>query len=189
MKWAIKNDERIKAYPKQRAICPLCDEEVISKCGSIKVWHWSHKKDFVCDSFGEPETLWHLEWKNYFDDECQEVVIGKHRADILTKDGFVIEVQNSPISSKQILERKIFYKNMVWIINSETIGKNINLRPKENYYTFRWKHPPKSWWFAKKKIYVDFGNVLFLIKKLYSNIPCGGWGILIKKEDFINARK
>jgi hypothetical protein len=28
-------------------------------------------------------------------------------------------------------------------------------------------------------------NNLFLIKKLYNKIPCGGWGIMISKEEFL----
>ena len=43
MIWANKNNERIKATPKDKANCPICNEEVIAKCGSIKIWHWSHK--------------------------------------------------------------------------------------------------------------------------------------------------
>ena len=42
MQWAIKDGEKILANPKEKAICPICNSEVIAKCGSIKVWHWSH---------------------------------------------------------------------------------------------------------------------------------------------------
>jgi hypothetical protein len=62
--------------------------------------------------------------------------------------------------------------------------------------TFRWKHPPKSWWFSNKQIYIDLANLygdnknnLFLIKKIYKKIPCGGWGEIISKEDFLNGFK
>ena len=78
MIWAIKNNERIKATPKNRAICPLCEDEVIAKCGRIKKWHWCHKKDFTCDSFGESETKWHIEWKELFPKEQQEKIIIKN---------------------------------------------------------------------------------------------------------------
>ncbi len=218
MIWAVKNDERIKATREQRkATCSLCDEEVIAKCGEIKIWHWSHKKDFVCDPFGEPETLWHLEWKNYFKGNEQEVIIGKHRADIKTKNGLIIEVQNSPISPEKIIDRENFYKNMIWILNGKTIADNFLIRNKKGILTFRWKNPLKSWWFANKPIYIDFSDTqiekwksfseqnesgyweyageikecsemkrdIFLIKKIYSNIPCGGYGINISKDAFI----
>ena len=66
MIWALKERERIKAAPKKEAICPTCLKEVIAKCGRIKVWHWAHKSKLDCDSFSEPETEWHINWKNNF---------------------------------------------------------------------------------------------------------------------------
>lgn len=194
MIWAIKNNERIKALPKQKALCPICNEEVISKCGSIKIWHWSHKSNKDCDNWWEPETEWHINWKNEFPKECQEIIIGKHRADIKT-NYTIIELQNSSISTKEIQEREEFYKNMIWLLNGKNLAKGLDLRKKKEVFTFRWKNPPKSWWIANKPIYIHLkkqlcgecliDNKIFLIKKIYNNIPCGGWGYLISKEDFL----
>jgi competence CoiA-like predicted nuclease len=222
MIWALKNNEKTKATPKEKAICPLCNEEVISKCGEIKVWHWSHKADFDCDSFGEPETEWHINWKNNFPKEQQEVIIGKHRADIKTKNGIVIELQNSSLSTIKIKEREEFYKNMIWLLNGKKLANNLDLRKNKDIITFRWKHPPKSWWYSKKPIYIDLqrtfigkpswyeygkagcfneyynaqeeyelfkNKIIFQIKKIYPNIPCGGWGILLSKEEFLEKLK
>lgn len=172
MKWAIKNNKRITAIPKSKAICPLCKKEVIPKCGEIKIWHWSHKVDFECDSFGEPESEWHLNWKNKFLKEEQEVIIENHIADIKNKNGLIIELQNSPISSYEIREREEFYGKMIWLLNGKTLGKNLELRQKSYGLSFRWKWFPKSWTVAKKPIYIDFSNFyedieIFLIKKIY----------------------
>ncbi len=158
---------RKKASPKDTGFCPICGEEVISKCGDIKIWHWAHKKGIECDSFGEPETKWHLEWKDNFPKECQEVKITKkeeskyfgkdeikiHRADIQTKENLIIEFQNSPISSEKIQEREEFYGNMVWILNGETLGKNVTFFIRK----FKWAWQPKSWDYAYKDIYLDYG--------------------------------
>lgn len=65
MKWALSNGERIIASPKREAQCPICREIVISKCGSINVWHWSHKSLRDCDDWAEPESQWHIDWKNF----------------------------------------------------------------------------------------------------------------------------
>lgn len=267
----------------QRAICPSCREEVISKCGSIKVWHWSHKADNDCDSWGEGETEWHINWKNEFPKEWQEVVIGKHRADIKLPSGKVIELQNSSISAEDIQERELFYGNMGWLFNGKTFAKNINLKfhkrsymtkdveiknHPEGYVTFRWKHPIKSLWNVKKPLYIELNNLkyeefqnakhsklislayeertsrddgsvtedikeyyhwkelcamnfgnfipnftpkkyilnaverlneeeecyngnnkILLIKKIYPTLPCGGWGILMTKEEFLKQFK
>jgi len=196
MIWAIKNNEKIKATPKDKAKCPICDSEVIAKCGRIKVWHWAHKNNKDCDNWYEPESEWHLKWKDEFPKECQEFTIGKHRADIRTKNRWIIELQNSSISSEEIRDREEYYKRMIWLLNGEKIAKNIQLRKKDNYFSFRWKYPPKSWWLANKEIYIDLGeycskfnNKIFHIKKIHHHCPCGGWGELITKEEFINKFK
>ena len=80
MKWAsnkYREGLRKKASPKDKGFCPICGEEVISKCGDIKIWHWAHKIGIECDSFGEPETKWHLKWKDNFPEEMQEVSVKK----------------------------------------------------------------------------------------------------------------
>ncbi len=174
MKWArnkYREGLRKKAIPKDTGFCPICGEEVIAKCGDIKIWHWAHKSDFECDSFGEPETKWHLEWKDNFPEETQEVIIEKniiqtidktkpfkelkkHRADVKTKNGLILEFQNSPISPEKIHEREWFYENMIWILNGKTLAKNLI------YYKrrFKWKWYPISWDSAFKDIYIDEGD-------------------------------
>lgn len=162
MIWATKNNQRIKATPKEKAICPLCNEEVIAKCGHIKIWHWAHKSYFECDSFGEPETEWHFNWKNKFPNENQEIRMENHRADIRSNQGLIIELQNSPISPEKIYEREKFYvyhqqKSMVWILNGKTIAKNIK------FYTqqYKWKWYPQSWNSSSFviPIYIDKGDI------------------------------
>jgi ribosomal protein L33 len=67
------------------------------KCGKIKVHHWAHKNDLNCDSWREPETEWHRQWKNRFPNDWQEVVKfdkegNKHVADVFNpKIDLVIE--------------------------------------------------------------------------------------------------
>jgi len=258
MIWAIKNDNKIKATPKDSAFCPICKTEIIPKCGCIKIWHWAHKSLIECDNWSEPESEWHINWKNEFPKEQQEFTMGRHRADIRTKNRLIIELQSSPISPDEIIERENYYKRMIWLINGETICSGLNIRKKNDIITFRWKSPSKSWWFSKKRIYIDLSGLvknlkiqlqkyldgkvrhktpyyeqieyeyytpeaehmevsypkiagyddttkfeinrlkeninlldgnLFLIKKIYTKIPCGGWGILIKKEDFLKEMK
>jgi len=162
------DDQKNRIYPSPNleGYCPICSEKLIPKCGTIKVWHWSHQNKTDCDNWYEPETIWHKEWKDQFDIKNREVVIGKHRADIFYNN-LVIELQNSSISAEEIIERENFYKNMLWILNGSSLGKNILLKYKEekNYYTFRWKHPPKSWWVSEKQIYVDLNPKINKLKR------------------------
>lgn len=158
MRWAIKDNKRVEAEPKLKAICPICNEEVISKCGLIKVWHWSHKSISECDNWSEPESEWHLQWKNEFPKECQEFIMGKHRADIRTKDRYIIELQNSPISSEKIIERENYYKRMIWLLNGEKLFGGLELRKKGDIFTFRFKSPTKSWEYASKPLYIHLNG-------------------------------
>lgn len=174
----MDNDQRVKAIPNGKAICPLCGENVISKCGSIKIWHWAHKNNSECDSFGEPETEWHFQWKQMFPEENQEVRIENHRADIRTKEGTIIELQNSPISPEELLERELFYPSLIWILNGKTIAKNI-IFFKQRY---KWKWFPKSWEHAKKQIYIDKGDMFLYFLNI---CDCEGLFQKISKDAFI----
>ena len=150
---------RKKANPKEIGFCPICGGELIPKCGVVKIWHWSHKSLVDCDNWSEPESEWHLNWKDKFPKEQQEVIIQNHRADIKCKDGTIIELQNSSISADDICDREMFYKNMIWLLNGETLGKNFEIRDKESYFTFSWKHPPQSWFYSEKNMYIDLSKI------------------------------
>ena len=178
VKWAEIKGNRIEASPSQTAACPNCGGKVRSKCGHIKIWHWAHAaKD--CDPWSEPETEWHRGWKDKFPKEWQEVRIGKHRADIKTPT-CIIELQSDSLSPEEIAEREEFYGEMVWIVNGEDFWENLKLRRKresEDVFTFRWKHPRKSWRFATRPLIFDLPLGYLNMKKIYWDGYCGGWGV------------
>jgi hypothetical protein len=133
MIFAICNNEKIEAAPKLKAICQSCDKEVFAKCGEVNVWHWAHHKNESCDSWYEPETLWHKNWKLVFGKENSEVVIKKegtkHIADIFSKNEVVIELQNSKIPKQIIRRREVFYGDrMIWLINGIRFEENFSTR-------------------------------------------------------------
>jgi competence CoiA-like predicted nuclease len=182
MIWANKNNQRVQATPKEKAICPLCNEEVISKCGTIKIWHWAHKSDTECDSFGEPETEWHFNWKKKFPNESQEVRMENHRADIRTKEN-IIELQNSSISFEQIEERERFYGyKLIWILNGETLGKNFFPTTKQMGKGYLWNWCPPSWKQSSCRIYVDKYNFIY---QIYGSPSRKGTCLKLSKDAFI----
>lgn len=196
MRFAQKEGKRIFPNPLEKdAVCPLCKAPVIGKCGKIKIWHWAHKSNKECDPWADGETDWHLNWKGEFPQEMQEVIIGKHRADI-KMNGIVLEFQKSPLSSEQINEREEFYDKMVWIFPEE-FSDNLSFRFKKDFVTFRWKWPKKSWEISTKPKYIDLGIInlgdgllqhkLLLIKKINWGGYVGGWGKLVTKEVFIEG--
>jgi hypothetical protein len=122
MKYALVNDERQEAQQGLPGKCECCDSPVIAKCGEVKIWHWAHKGKRMCDPWWENETEWHRGWKGQFPQEWQEVIHlaengGKHRADVKTDQGYVIEFQRSPIKSEERQAREDFYKKIVWIVD------------------------------------------------------------------------
>lgn len=122
MKFAIVNETKKTPTPKESGHCPFCRSEVISKCGSLRLWHWAHKKELQCDPWWENETEWHRNWKNQFPVNYQEQIHydengEKHIADVKTDKGWVLEFQYSFIKSEERISRNDFYKKLVWIVN------------------------------------------------------------------------
>jgi hypothetical protein len=172
---------RTLASPRLDACCPSCAAPVVPKCGEIKVWHWAHLHAQDCDAWAEHETAWHLAWKARFPAEQTEVCLPPHRADIVTGDGRVIELQHSPIAPGEIREREAFYGDMLWVVDARPFLDHLVFSSRGSYHTFRWKWPRLSWLEARRPIYLDVsGDRLFAIRKLYapaSPKPCAGWGV------------
>ena len=114
----------------QRAFCPGCGEEVISRCGEVYAHHWAHRGESNCKH--EPITRWHLMWQDCYPSRQREVIYKDirpegekiHKADIVTSDNIVLEVQHSPISKEDIESRERCYGDMVWIMDSENYTVN-----------------------------------------------------------------
>lgn len=131
MQYAFVNNIRKEAAKNSQGVCPICGADMIAKCGSKIIHHWAHKHPQNCDPWWENETQWHRDWKNLFPEECREVSHTAsngeiHRADVITKTGIVIEIQNSPINDIERKSREDFYKNMLWIVNGEKFEQNFD---------------------------------------------------------------
>ncbi|WP_341703299.1 competence protein CoiA family protein [Ferrovibrio sp.] len=122
MRTALINGFRTGAEPGLVGECPGCGAAMLSKCGKRRIWHWAHRGGRHCDHWWEPETEWHVNWKNRFPIQWQENVRWaedgeKHIADIMAPDGRVIEFQHSPIDRHERGSREAFYRSMVWVID------------------------------------------------------------------------
>jgi competence protein CoiA len=191
---ATIGEKRVAARHGLQAVCPGCRAPVIAKCGEIKAWHWSHLATSDCDPWFEPECAWHLAWKRGTPADRVEVVMGPHRADMVCPDGTVIELQHSSLSPAQVRERETFYGRMIWMVDTRDFEKNLNLRDRGNYVSFRWLWP-RQWMFSiTKRLIWDFGaglfegwkeDRLFEVRKLYHKVPCGGWGQWLDEGEFL----
>jgi competence protein CoiA len=142
MLFALVDGEKVEAKPNTQGKCQLCESDVFSKCGEINDWHWAHFKDESCDSWYEPESEWHKNWKLIFGKENCEIIISKdgirHIADIQTKENVIIELQNSPIPKPIIRQRESFYgEQMIWIINGLHFKNNFKFYPPGTTISFR----------------------------------------------------
>ena len=82
-----------------------------------------------------------MKWKRLVPKHCCEVICQKdgekHRADILTESGVVVELQHSAISVDEIQERERFYgEKMIWLFdatNSCPLPRPLPANPDEFY--------------------------------------------------------
>lgn len=193
-----KTGSRINATAGQSALCPVCDQAVISKCGEIVIHHWAHRVIAECDPWKEHETDWHRRWKMEFPEEFQEVTRAdasgkRHRADVLLPNDTSIEFQHSAISPQNIKARESFWgiRNLVWVfdfgeeeLRHRVIGppEGSRMRASEHDkhgpgYSFRWKSPRKALWDIRAAVFLDWGNgLLFNVREITPKIPCFGFG-------------
>ena len=163
MKFALHNGERKEAATNLKgALCPVCDAEVIAKCGNIKIHHWAHKSKKKCDHWWDTETQWHRDWKNEFPIDWQEVVHTsktgeKHIADVKLPKGLVVEFQHSPIKPEEILARNNFYKNIIWIVDG-TRRKNDEKGLMQYIRVGKNSKLINEWGATGKIVFFDFGN-------------------------------
>lgn len=191
MLYAIVESDKVEAWPGARGSCPGCRAPVIAKCGEINIWHWAHESGEDCDPWYEPESEWHLNWKGLFPSDQVEVVMAPHRADIVTLDKRIVELQHSSLSPEEVRIREAHYGYMAWIIDTSEFIDNLEFRRKDyysDYVRFRWKWPRKWMFSIQKLLYFDLGEAdsLFLVKSLADEIPCWGYGIHISKTFFCN---
>ena len=164
MRFAIVDGIRSEPKPSTIGLCPGCGGDVRAKCGEVLRWHWAHVVA-ECDPWSEPESEWHLNWKSRFPDECQEVVVGPHRADVLGP-GAVLEIQASGISVEEVREREEFYGQMAWMLKGEDFAERLSYKYKGGgRYALTWKAPRKTWATSSRRLLVDLdGEVMELLE-------------------------
>ncbi|AQQ53910.1 competence protein CoiA [Planococcus lenghuensis] len=100
--------------------CPLCNEKLLLKIGSVKIPHFAHQHHSLCASLSEPESPKHLSGKHQLHSfftsrkfSCQlEVYIQPiaQRADLLISDTYAVEYQCSPIPAEEVERRTAGYR-------------------------------------------------------------------------------
>lgn len=194
---------KITASPGAKGTCPMCDANLVPRCGQVNSWHWAHRFMEDCDSWYEPETEWHLGWKRLVQPAFCEFRLPPHRADILGNNATVIELQHSPISLQVIEEREQFYSNMIWLFDAtrcpeERFEFTHEYNPQfGQFVSFRWKNRKRSVLGCKKPVFLDIGVRILQIEKQYhrrkivkypgnteNHHEIDGWGRLLTHSVF-----
>ena len=183
----VGGGEKAEAEPQGRAACPECEGVMIAKCGPIVIWHWAHESLIDCDGWTEPESQWHLGWKQLFPKECVEVRLEGHRADVKIGER-VIEFQHSSIDVDTITEREDFYgKGLCWMFDASSWLDNVSFRHPAGkpFHNFRWKWLHKRQRFCNRPIFWDLGDGrIFEVRRIWDD-GNNGWGYFLTKDEFI----
>jgi hypothetical protein len=176
----------IDPTPGLEGTCPACREPVRSKCGELVAWHFAHLASDDCDRWSEPESEWHRGWKLLVPREQREVVIGPHRADIVTADGTVVELQHSSLSLPEVREREAFYGRMTWLVDCTDLGERFSLRRKADHVTFRWRWCRKWLLHTTKPVLLDLPQGVLRVRKMHGPERAAGWGHLWSRDAVVD---
>lgn len=191
MQYALAADGvEIEAAPDLVGACELCGKPVRTKCGDINIWHWYHLDAGDCDKWAEPDSEWHRAWQRSVPRSQREVPMPPHRADIVTRDGIVVELQHSALAPAKIAEREAFYGEMAWLFNATDAVTSNRLIVRSHlgqhgpYATFQWKYPRRSVSACLRPVALDLGQdrILHVRKMIYDATPWQGWGYLWSRE-------
>lgn len=163
--YANLNGDKVSPEKGLRAECPFCEEEVLAKCGDFKTWHFSHLAGSQC-SFGDGKGEWHWSWQSLFHKNDVEVRITKGSkfkiADVILKDGKVLEFQNTGIDLDTVKEREKFYgkDKLVWIFNAtETYDRfNLILSKNKKRILAQWKRMPEIIKHCEARVMINFSD-------------------------------
>ena len=104
-------------------------------------------------------TEWHRGWQLAVPPERREVVMGPHRADIVTAPGGAVEIQHSPVSPAVIAEREQFYgERMAWIFDATRVAITVRPSGAAGKVQFRWKSPRWSAGACRRLMLLDLGD-------------------------------
>ena len=108
-----------RALPGNAAIAVMrCSPDAV-----LSIWHWAHPKSKVCDRWWEhgdgmasvvEEPISRRVARDWTYWQSGE----RHRADVKTESGLVLEFQHSPLSEAERVSREDVYPRLVWVVHA-----------------------------------------------------------------------
>ena len=174
MRFALIEGNSHEAAPGLSGACRACGDPMIAKCGQHRVWHWAHKGTRTCDTWWEPETQWHRDWKDHFPKDWQECIHTapdgeKHIADVKTDSGVTVEFQHSFLPEAERLARERFYAKMIWVVDGQrrkrdraqffsSFGIAVHQQPLVIPARMQDSALLRDWKASRVPVYFDFGD-------------------------------
>lgn len=215
MRLALVNNERTLPTRGAKGQCPVCGSEVIARCGDVRIHHWAHRGQRVCDHWWEPKTDWHYEWQGKFPLGWQERIQNspsgeRHVADVLTEHGLTLEFQYSHLDQAEIAAREAFYGTMFWVVSGARLQRDFprfvegmwDRVCSQDRRAFLLNLPDKvfhkNWTRCSKPVFFDFDGaktgfnpeLAALTAPLWCLLPAIGTRAVVLKisrEDFVGA--
>jgi competence CoiA-like predicted nuclease len=194
--YGIHNDTQNRIFvsdtrpcDKDKIKCEICSNILIPKKGNIKIHHYAHKSSDIinCDDWApkfksDIDHHWHLQWQYFFknndfgDIECviKKEIDNKiicHRADIITKTNYIIEIQHSTISDHDVVKREEFYGDkLIWIVDGRNTNFNFLFYTENNFIIGQY-HKEFIYSF-KRNVFIDTDYGLFELIKILNDRYC-----------------
>lgn len=154
--------------------CPQCQQPVRGKHGQIVIAHWAHLAATDCDPWTEPESDWHRAWKRWFLERGDRIEVTldhggqRHRADVITTQGVIVELQHRYLPIDQIDEREQFYgEAMCWLYDARAWIDRLHLGRHNlmtGWHGVWFKNGGKSLALHKRPVMFDLGDRLARVR-------------------------
>lgn len=166
----------------QKELCPVCNAIVTGKIYREKQNHFAHLPDENCSLSNGLISDWHLSWQSLFEvTEYRFPELGL-RADVLFRNGLVLELQHSNISYEELRNRENGYKKMIWLFDATNFDS-------EKFYMddfIYWHYPNKNWLCYTKPAFFQVNEYTIIqftnMKFLYSENKGGFRKTILKSE-------
>lgn len=157
---------------------------LIAKQGGTMQWHFALYPDeprYPCDDddYKSNKGEWHKDWQSYSPPSHVEVykrVDGVcHIADMIDKNGNVVEFQHSNIGTEDVQSRELTYGNMYWVIDAT---KSSFIQLSDGKILVK---ESDSWWrLLNKSIILDIGKGVACVNQHFCVSNSEGGYICVK---------
>jgi competence protein CoiA len=182
MTFAMNDQEELcEASPKTNLKCPNCKKDVFSKCGDIRIWHWSHHVNQSCEFSKIRDSRWRYEWITKTSKEKAEKLINGKIADVLGNNDAKVIFIDHKIDTNEISEKENAFKDkIIWVIKSDDFkylkfySNDHRYDQQREHYSFSWKRPRSEWITINRSashIFFDVGNEKYFYSNSFDKKP------------------